>query len=185
MYVLFISEYRLKEITQIHENVEPDDLRPFVTQAQDIYVQELLGTKFYNALKAKVPSNSFTTAERTLIDSYLSFMIANYSLYLALPSLNYKIKNKSVLNPSSEESLNTGLEEIKYLRSSVLDTAQFYAERTREFLRDNSTDFADYLNSGVDGMMPNKQGIYSHGVYIPYKRGCGLYPENPNPNSAE
>ena len=171
---LFISEARLKALTQVHTNVEPDDLTIFVVQAQDIYIQELLGTFFYNNLKDRAFSGTTSSEEETLIDYYLAPMLANYTLYLALPSLNYKIKNKSVLNPSAEEAENTDLQEIKYLRGSVKDTAEFYTERAREYLRDNQEYFSDYINPGTDGMMPNRHNPYFQGIYIPKKYGCGI-----------
>lgn len=172
--VLFISEAKLKSVTAIHENVEPDDLMPYVVQAQDIYVQDILGTKFYNNLKTAVSGSTLTAAETTLIDNYLSPMLANYALYLALPTLNYKMKNKAVLNPTSEESNSTTLDEIKYLRQAVQDTAQFYQQRTLDYLRDNPNSFPDYMNPGTDGMMPNHKNAYTHGIFIP-KMGnnCG------------
>ena len=184
-YVLFISEGRLKKLTAIHENVEPDDLTPFVIQAQDLRVQELLGTKMYNNLKTKVLSGTTSSYEDTLLDDYLAPMLANWAVYYAYPNLNFKIKNKSVLNPSAEEADNTDLSTIKYLRGNIQDTAEFYTERAREFLRDNQEYFADYINPGVDGMMPNRHNPYFKGIYIPKYYGCGVnasdLPDNPNP----
>ena len=170
--VLFISEARLKSLTAIHDNVEPNDLMPFVLQAQDIYVQDVLGTKFYNSLKTNVSGASLTTEETTLINDYISPALANYSLYLAIPTLNYKFKNKSILNPSSEESLNTGFDEMKYLRENTLDTAQFYMARALDYLCDNSSAFPDYSQPGSDGMMPNKRSPYNSGIVMPYSDGC-------------
>lgn len=181
-YVVFISEARLKKLTAVHDNVEPNELMPFVVQAQDVYIQDILGTYFYQELKDKITNNTVSGYYKTLLDDYISPTLANYAVYLALPSLNYKIKNKSVLNPSSEEAQNTDLSQLKYLRGSVQDTSQFYAERTREYLRDNQEQFPEYTNPGVDGMMPNKNNPYFHGVYIPKKYGCGNdLPDNPNP----
>ena len=172
--VLFISEARLKALTAIHENVEPEDLMPYVVQAQDIYVQDILGTKFFNYLKTTISAGTaLSTAETTLVEDYISPAVANYSLYLAIPTLNYKFKNKSILNPSSEESLNTGFDEMKYLRENVLDTAQFYMTRTQEYMCDNSSEFPDYTQPGSDGMMPNPRSPYSSGIVMPYSRGCG------------
>ncbi len=169
--VLFISEARLKSLTAIHDNVEPNDLMPFVLQAQDIYVQDVLGTKFYNSLKTNVSGDTLTTEETTLINDYISPALANYSLYLAIPTLNYKFKNKSILNPSSEESLNTGFDEMKYLRENTLDTAQFYMARALDYLCDNSSAFPDYTNPGSDGMMPNPRSPYNSGIVMP-RSGC-------------
>lgn len=170
--VLFISEARLKSLTAIHDNVTPSDLMPYVLQGQDIYIQDLLGTSFYNSLKTAVSASTLTAAEDTLIDDYLSPTLANYALYLAIPTLNYKFKNKAVLNPTSEESNSTTLEEIKYLRQSVQDAAQFYAERTIDYLKANDSEFPNYTNPDSDYMLPNKITQYNHGVYIPTRVGC-------------
>ena len=132
--VLFISEARLKSLTAVHENVEPDDLMPYVVQAQDIYLQDVLGTKFFQSLKTAVSTATLTAAETTLIEDYISPAIANYSLYLAIPTLNYKFKNKSILNPSSEESLNTGFDEMKYKRKCVRYSTILYDTNSRIYL---------------------------------------------------
>lgn len=171
-YTLFISESRLKRLTAVHANLEPDELTPFVLQAQDIYVQELLGTKFYNNLKGRVISGTTTNSEKQLLNDYMAPMLANYAVYMALPSFNYKMKNKSVLNPSAEEAQNTDLSELKYLRGTVKDSAEFYRERAREFLMDNESDFPDYVNYGVDGMSPNKRPAYHSNIVIPRPVGC-------------
>ena len=154
---LFISEARLKSLTAVHENVEPDDLMPYVVQAQDIYLQDVLGTKLFNSLKALIVAGTALNAyQLTLIEDYISPTIANYSL-----------------NPSSEESLNTGFSEMKYLRESVLDTAQFYMTRTQEYLCDNSSQFPDFTQPGNDGMMPNPRSPYNSGIVMPHSTGCG------------
>ena len=136
-YVLFISESRLKSLTAVHDNVEPQEITPFVQQAQDIYIQEILGTYFYQTLKDKIINDTVSGYYKTLLDDYIAPTLANYAVYLAFPSLNYKIKNKAVMTPTSEESTTTDLSSLKYVRGSVQDTAQFYSERTREYLRDN------------------------------------------------
>lgn len=183
-YTLFISESRLKRLTAVHANVEPDELIPFVLQAQDIYIQELLGTKFYNNLKLRVISGTTTGPETILLNNYIAPTLANYAVYMALPSMNYKMKNKSVLNPSAEEAQNVDLSELKYLRESVKNTAEFYRERTREYLIDNENDYPDYVNFGIDGMAPNKMNTYSSGIVIPTRYGtCDPEPNNYDPNA--
>lgn len=181
---IFISEERLKKLTAVHANMEPDEVMPFVLQAQDIYIQDLLGTKFYNKLKENIPIYNLTAEEYDLLNDYIGPTLANYAVYMALPSFNYKMKNKAILTPSAEEAQNIDLTELKYLRNSVLNTAEFYRERTREFLKDNEEKFPDYINYGVDGMAPNKRNAYSSGIVIPNRcYGCPEYPENPDPNA--
>lgn len=166
-YVLMISESRLKKITSIDENVEPDDLVPFITQAQDLKIQSVLGTYFFNNLKDSIADGTLTDAERTLLNDYIAPLIANYATYLALPSLNYKIKNKSVLNPSSEEAVNTALDELKYLRESYKSTAEFYEARLLDYLCDFSDLFPDYTNPDGNGMNPATNRKSTGGIYTP------------------
>jgi hypothetical protein len=176
--VIFISEQRLKSLTALHTNVEPQDLMPAVQQSQDIYVQELLGTTFYNGLRSRVLAGTTTAAEQTLLNDYIGPMLANFALYMAIPTLSYKIFNKSILQPTSEESQPATLEQIQWVRDQVFSTAQFYRERSREFLCNNDTDYPEYINpSTLDGMLPDKQRSYYGGLVIPKYRGCGYYNE--------
>lgn len=167
-YALFISSQRLKKITSIDENVEGQELIPFAVQAQDIYIQDALGTTFYNHLRTAVSGSTATDDEKTLINEYIAPTLANYTLYLALPSLNYKVRNKALLSPSSEESINVGLEEVKYLREATEATAEFYAQRLIDYLCVNESLFPTYQNPNVDdGMLPNHNTQYDSGLYIP------------------
>ncbi len=166
-YVIMISEARLKKLTSIHANVEPDELLPFVTQAQDLKLQDVLGTKFYKNLKDSIADDTLTTEEEELLNDYIAPFLAQYALYYALPSINYKVTNKAVLNPSSEESLNADLEQLKYLRQSVRDTAEFYESRLRDYLCDFSDYFPDYVNPGTTGMTPSLAKNSTSGIFTP------------------
>ena len=81
-----------------------------------------------------------------------------------LPHIKYKIVDKGILNGTSEETQATTLDELKYLRESTLNTAQFYNERVIEYFRDNPGMFPDYETPGTDGMYPNKQTPYFSGL---------------------
>ena len=179
MSVLFISEQRLKATTAIHGNVDPQDLLPAVIASQDIYVQSLVGATFYQGLKTRVAAGTESNEERLLINEYIAPMLANYALYMAMPTLAYKIFNKSVSQPTSEESQPATLEQIKYVRDSILNTAEFYRERALEFLCNNDNDYPEYLNPDTDdGMAPDKSSDYYSGIVIPKRYGCRYYDED-------
>lgn len=176
--VLFISEQKLKAVTALHENVEPQDILPMVQQAQDIYVQSLMGTTWYNGLKSRIVASTITSDEETFLDDYVATMLANYALYMAIPTLAYKIFNKSVMQPTSEESTPATLEQIKYVSDSVHNTAEFYRQRALEYLKQNQTLFPEYINpDSNDGMVPDKYMDYYGGLVIPKPFGCGYYGE--------
>ena len=174
---LLVSEQRLKQWTNLDENVRVEEITPFIIQAQDIYIQDQLGTKFYNTIKNGIINNNLTADEQTFLQDYIGPTLMQYALYLMMPGLKYKLSDKGVLSGSSENATQSTLDELKYLRQSTLDTAEFYAERLREYLIDNPGLFPDYETPGTDGMYPNKQKPYFSGLVVPRSRTTNYYDE--------
>jgi hypothetical protein len=181
--VLLVSEQRMKQWTSLDDNIRIDVLTPSIIQAQDIYIQDTLGTLFYKRLKEGVIANDLTTNESTFLKDYVGPCLIQYALYLLLPNLKYKMVEAGIVNGTSEETQATTLDEMKYLRESALDTAQFYNQRMLEYLQDNPGMFVTYNNPGTDGMQPNKDTPYFSGLQteIPLLRNdlyiyadCGL-----------
>ena len=161
---LLVSEQRMKQWTQLDDNVRLNEITPHILQAQDIYLQNVLGTKLYDRLKAGVIANDLTADEGTLLNEYVGPTLMQYALYLMLPSIKYKIANQGILNGTSEETSPTTLDELKYLRQSTLDTAEFYSKRLTKYFMDNPNLFPEYQNPGTDGMMPDKRNPYFAGL---------------------
>jgi hypothetical protein len=174
---LFVSEQRLKQWTNLDDNVRVDEITPFIIQAQDIYIQDQLGTKFFNAIADGIITNTLTADENTFLQNYIGPTLMQYALYLMMPGLKYHLTDKGVLSGSSENATQTTLDELKYLRQTTLNTAEFYAERLREYLLDNPGLFPDYDTPGTDGMYPNKQKPYFSGLVIPRNRKADYYDE--------
>jgi hypothetical protein len=133
-------------------------------------MQDTLGTKFYTRLKNGVIADDLTADEQLLLNDYIGPTLMQYSLYLMLPSIKYKIANQGILNGTSEETSPTTLDELEYLRQSTLNTAEFYNKRLIKFFMDNPSMFADYTNPGTDGMSPNKDNPYFSGLVVPNNR---------------
>ena len=162
--VLLVSEQRLKQWTQLDDNVRMNEITPHILQAQDIYIQNSLGTLLYDRIKDGVVADDLNANETTLLKDYIGQTLMQYALYLMLPSIKYKVANQGVLNGSSEETTPTTLEELKYLRTTVLDLAEFYNKRLVKYFSDNPGMFPQYDAPGTDGMMPDKRNPYFSGL---------------------
>lgn len=167
---LLISEQRVKQLTNLDSNVRIDEITPFVIQAQDIMLQNRIGTKLYDRLKAGVIADNLNASEALLLNDYAGPALAQYAVYLMLPGLKYKLVDKGVLSGSSEETSDTSLDELNFLRQSVKDVAEFYEQRLYEFLCDNSSDYPEYSSPGQDGMFPSTDTPYFSGLVIPKPR---------------
>ena len=174
--VLLVSEQRMKQWTSLDSNIRIDVLTPSIIQAQDIYIQDTLGTSFYRRLKAGVIANDLNANESAFLKDFVGPCLIQYSLYLLLPNLKYKMVEKGILNGASEETGATTLDEMKYLRDQAMDMAQFYNNRMLEYLQDNPGMFPLYQNpTPSDGMTPNKQNPYFSGLQTNIPRRNDLY----------
>ena len=165
--VLLVSEDKIKAFTALHENVRVEDIAPFVVEAQDLYLQPALGTKFFKSLKEAVYTNTLTANETELLEEYITPMLIHRAFALSIPFIKYKVVDKGVLSGTSETATQTSLDEVQYLISKVEDTAQFYAQRLREFFFDNPGMFPDYVNPGIHGMLPDRTSPYFSGLAVP------------------
>jgi hypothetical protein len=165
---LLISEQRVKQLTSLDQNVRVEDITPFIIQSQDLYRYPRLGFKFFDRLKQGVIDNDLNLNEQKLLNDYIGPMLANYSLYHMLPGLKYKFVDKGILSGNSEETTQTSLDELDYLRNNIRNTAEFYDERLREYLCDQPAGtFPEYTNPGTEGLPPSHETGYFSGLVIP------------------
>lgn len=153
--VLLISEQKIKSFTDVNENVYVSDLIPGIIASQDLDLQPLLGSKFYDGLKARVLANTQTVDETLLLDDFISPFLLNQSVWRILPNIKWKLMNKSVLSPSSETANSITLEEFVYLRNDQLNTAVFYRERLRNYLIQHRNLYPEYVDPDFKGIIPD------------------------------
>jgi hypothetical protein len=132
--ILLVSEAKLKNFTSISFNTSPDVLVPFVFNAQNTYAIEYLGSALLNEIKLQVRTNTVTADNAFLLDEYLGNVVLNWAAYMAMPFLNYKIYNKAIMVPTSEQSESVGLEEVRFLQSQVKQVAQQYSWLMQRYL---------------------------------------------------
>jgi hypothetical protein len=171
MGVLLISEVKLKNFTNINKNVDMDVLKAEVQIAQDVDLQTLLGTLFYNHLLSQVSStgNTFNADETTLVNDYIQPYLIQQAYFRAMPSIMYRSMNRSIVQGSMENAEPVSIETFKYLRNIQKQTADFYMTRLQDYLLIGygQNRFPQYVTqSTIDGMIPNRQEKYMNGIYL-------------------
>lgn len=171
MGVLLISEIKLKNFTNINKNVDMDVLKAEVQIAQDIDLQTILGTKFYNHLLSQVSStgNTFNADETTLVNDYIQPYLIQQAYFRAMPAIMYRSMNRSIVQGTMESAESISIETFKYLRNIQKQTADFYMTRLQDYLLigKGQNKFPDYTTqSTIDGMIPNRQEKYMNGIYL-------------------
>ena len=159
---LFIGEQHLKDRTVVNGNVDPDVITPTIEEAQDEYMEQILGTDFYEELQGFVSSETLTGNNKTLMDRFIQPALRYWTLYELVPHMSYKFQNKNVAKKNSENSAPAELNEIKFLMGRYRNKAEFRTQRLIDFLCENEALFPKYQNprSGEDVMKPTRTMYY-------------------------
>jgi hypothetical protein len=165
---LLVSEEKLKAFTSINQNVSPADLIPSILQAQDIVLQNYIGATYYMELKNQVVTGTVSADNQFLLDNYIGNAMCNWGLFYALPFLKYKIFNKSVVSPTSENSESVTLEELKFLMEQVRSAGETYIKRMIEWMVLHPGAYQAYVAPQVlDGQLPERGNPYFGSLVTP------------------
>jgi hypothetical protein len=170
MAVLFVSEDTIKKSTTINGNVDVELLLPYIKVAQDIHIHQLLGTDLYDKLQADITANSLTANYTLLLDEYIQPVLIHYALYECLPFLSYKIMNKDIVRKISETSTPASLEDIKYMRDIVSNTAEYYAKRLVDYICNFNHLYPEYNTNSNGDLAPTKDTYFSGIVLDRYEQ---------------
>lgn len=155
--VLFTSESYIKAYTPIGDNVDWDEIEPSANLVQDSWIQDVLGTNFYNHLQAEYNAQTLNANEIALMN-YIKPAQAYRVAEQCLPFINYQIKNKGVMTQTGDFAESTDLTGIKYLRNVLSNRAEFYVQRLSNYLCDNSALFPEYTTDNDTDMPPHSAG---------------------------
>lgn len=174
--VLYINMEYLKQRSTVEGNVDYDKIKPFIVKVQDLYLQQRLGSDFFNSLNSKIIFGTLSQAEEVLINDYIKPMVAEYTYYEALPFLNFKVTNKAISKQNSDNSQSSAMDEIKYLRGLLKNNAEFYDNRLFKHLDLNRTDFPIWDENNRDQNVRRNDKVYSSGMYLPKQpKGGGIF----------
>ena len=165
---LLVSEEKLKAFTSINQNVSPADLIPSILQAQDIVLQNYIGATYYMELKNQVVAGTVSSDNQFLLDNYIGNALCNWGLFYALPFLKYRLFNKSVVSPTSENSDSITLEELKFLMEQVRSAGETYMKRMIEWMVLHPGNYQAYVAPRVlDGQLPERGNPYFGSLVTP------------------
>jgi len=159
---LFISRTDLVKNSIIDGNVDTDTFIQFIKLAQQIHIQNYLGTDLYNKISADIVASNLSGAYLTLVNSYIQPMLIHYAMADYLPFAAYKIKNGGVFKHTSENSETVDKTEIDYLVNKQRDFAEYYTRRFIDFITFNISSYPEYNTNNNEDVYPDKDALF-HG----------------------
>lgn len=146
--VFLISEDTLKSETIINDNTGSEYIKPAIETAQDIYLQQLIGSelldKLYDLIEDGKIEEEANFHYKDLIDDY----ITNYLKFKVLSEITlplaYKYRNAGVVQANGDHYQQTTLRDAQMIQNHYELRATFYAERLSKHLCTNSSKFPEY-----------------------------------------
>jgi hypothetical protein len=164
--ILLVSEKKVKAFSDINENLDTALLLPMIEVAQEIGLQTLLGSRFYNHILDAASGNTLTGPETILVNDYIAPYLLWRAVYEATPSIYMRLMNKSISIGESPNSKAIDKGDLSYLRNIQQSRYEFYSQRLMDYILWRQADFPDYFQYIAQDGMPASQENYFGGIHI-------------------
>jgi hypothetical protein len=162
--ILLISENKLKNFTDIDQNVTSAVLLPFIGVVQQTKLEYIIGRKYYVELLNQVQNSNLTTINNNFLQYFVQPLLIWAAYAEALPSIFMRIKNNGIV-AGSEKTIT--ISEMEYMQTRADDRSQFFERRMIEELIFNQPNYpAVYTYTSTDGMRPHLGKNYFSGVHL-------------------
>lgn len=167
-FVYLIGTSYLKENTPLNENLDDKLLKSAIKEAQEIYIRDIIGSGLYDELQSQAFAGTLSNLNSTLLNNYVAPCLKYYTLVESMLPLTFKFLNKSVATRTAEFAQPIGTSELSLIEQRYRDKAEYYADRLRNYLKENTTDYPLYLNpgTGFDVIRPSNTAFMG-GMYLP------------------
>ena len=161
---LFITREQLVKNTIIDGNVDTDKFIQFIKIAQEIHIQNYLGTQLYLKISNDIDNNTLTGDYLELVTDYIQPMLIHYAMVDYLPFAAYQVKNGGVFKHRSENSETPSKDEVDFLVQRYRDFAEYYTRRFVDYMCFDSTKFPEYNDNQDADIRPDQDTNVSRWV---------------------
>jgi hypothetical protein len=148
--VLLISEQTLKKYTLINDNMDGVYILPAIQMAQDIDLDNAIGTKLCNKLKSLVMTGDITNNKdfadyKKLLDDYITPYLAWQTMTAVQISIDYTMTNSGVIQNEDEKKSHLDYKNAAALRNQYQKYANAFLTKLKNYLLSNSSKYPEYF----------------------------------------
>ena len=161
--VLFINRTDLVRNSIIDGNVNSDKFIFFIKLAQEIHIQNYMGTKLYDGLTAAIPNidQPVNARWKTLLDDYVVPMLIWFAQVDYIPFASYQIRQGGMFKHRSENAETVSKEDVDYLTEKARTNAEWYSRRFIDFMSFNQSDYPEYTSNTNDDIYPDYDALFN------------------------
>lgn len=174
--ILLTSSTFIKTTTNADDNLSDKFLQSAIREAQDVDLQEVIGTKMLNKLKELVSNDSIYNAKYEFHKELLD--IAQYFLaYVAIANVivktTYKISNIGANTTTDENVQIPKMSDIFQLRDYYLHKADNYRLKLQHFILNNISFLPEISNNKCRAITSHLYSSATSNVFLGGARGKG------------
>lgn len=168
--VLLVSEDYIKSNTNISENIDGKYILPSIKLAQDIELQETLGSLLVQKLQQLVFENEIDNPENIYYSDLLNYYVQPFLAYYTISNMtipiSFKFNNFGVSRTEDEKMYNVSFDEVGQVKSYYKHYADYYKYRMQLYVIENYSQFPELLTyKGIENL---QQNLYS-------AAGCSIW----------
>mgnify|MGYP003124751169 FL=1 len=158
---LFITRTDLAKNTILNGNVDTDKFIQFIKIAQQMHIQNYLGTQLYDKIEKDVIDGTLSGDYLTLVQDYVQPMLIHFAMVDYLPFASYEVKNGGLFKHRTETSDSVTKDEVDFLTQKHRNFADFYTRRFIDYMAFNSQSmFPEYWNNVNSDMYPDREANF-------------------------
>lgn len=142
--IFLISEAKVRQFTDINNNVDTELIKNNIRIAQDYYLQQTIGTKLYEKLMDDVQNNTLAGYYATLLNDYVQDYLLYCTYYETLESIYLRPRNNGLLRPNGGENSDPVDKDIYNMkRQSIENKMTFYNEKLTQYIIEEEANFPE------------------------------------------
>ena len=146
---LLISEKTLKSMGVINDNVGSEYILPAITLAQEVNLQQLIGTKLLKKLCLLVKNGSIVTVTdyKTLLDEYVTpYLLWSTTSEIQIP-LSLKTTNSGSIQTNDSNRTAVQRKDVNYMADYYANKAKYFGKLLTDFLNTNMNKYPEYMRT--------------------------------------
>jgi len=176
--VLLINEDVLKSVGLINDNVDGCYLQPAMVLAQEVGLQEIIGTRLLKKIKNLIETDEILLDSNIAYKELLVDYIKNYLIWQTTSEIqvpvSFKTTNSGSVQNQDDKKNGNDIKNVQYLKEYYADKARFFGKLLSDYLCHNSAKYPEYKGSHVDGIVGGENEDYC-GIYFPINNKCKHY----------
>ena len=159
--ILFVTPEDIKRNTIINGNMDNNEFLQFVKIAQQIHIQNYLGTKLYDEITEDIENDDLPADYQFLLNEYIQPMLINFAMVDYVPFAGVTIKNGGIFKHRTDTGDIPSKEEIDFLTQKYRNFAEFYSRRFIDYMGIYASQkYPEYFTNANADMFPDTKANF-------------------------